>query len=77
MNLTAAQIEAIKDGEPVRVTSPEIGTACVVLRADVFDRVQRVVDYGDMPPEEAYPALLEAWDADGSPQDAENFRRAG
>jgi hypothetical protein len=37
MNLTIEQVTAIKDGEPVRVTLAEVGTACVVVRADVYD----------------------------------------
>ena len=31
MNLTSEQIQAIRQGEPVRVILPEIGEECVVL----------------------------------------------
>jgi hypothetical protein len=48
MNLSAEQVQAIKDGEPVRLVSPEVGEECVVLRADVFDRVKRL-SYDDSP----------------------------
>jgi hypothetical protein len=40
MLLTSDQIEAIKQGEPVRIFPTEVGADCVMLRADVFDKVQ-------------------------------------
>jgi hypothetical protein len=40
MNLTEAQLQAVKLGEPVRVVAPEVGAECVVVRADVFDRLK-------------------------------------
>ena len=39
MTLTAEQIHALKNGESVRI-DPDIGTECVLVRADVFDRVK-------------------------------------
>jgi hypothetical protein len=44
MTLSRDQILAVKQGEPVRVTAPEIGGECVVLRADVYDRVRTRFD---------------------------------
>lgn len=70
MQLTAKQVDAIKGGAPVRLTPDEVGAMCVVVRADVFDQM---ADYGAMNPEDAYPALLEAWDANGHPDDAEDY----
>ena len=58
MILTTAQIEAIKHGQPVTVEATEIGTACVVLRADVYARVKRLIyDDSDSDPAEAYPLV--------------------
>jgi hypothetical protein len=60
MSLTAAQIEAIKHGEPVTVESSEVGTECVVLRADVYARVKRLIDDNADPyPVKAYPLINE------------------
>ena len=37
---------------------------------------QRFIEYDDreMDPAEAYPAVVQAWDSVGSPQDAEDYR---
>ena len=45
MTLTAEQIQALKNGESVRI-DPDIGTECVIVRADVFDRVKTMLDDG-------------------------------
>ncbi len=67
MNLTIEQIEAIKEGEPVRVANSEVGMDCVIVRADIYENVQSLLnDGGD--PREMYPAVLKALDAcDESP----------
>ena len=58
MILTETQIEAIKHGEPVTVEANEIGTECVVLRADVYARVKRLIyDDSESDPSEAYPLV--------------------
>lgn len=44
MNLNAQQLQAIKDGAAVRVSVPDLGMECVVLRADLYERVETVVD---------------------------------
>jgi hypothetical protein len=41
MNLTAEQVDALKHGDPVRICPTEVGEDCVMLRADVFERVQQ------------------------------------
>ena len=43
MTLTTEQILALKNGESVRI-DPDIGTECVLVRADVFDRVKSLLD---------------------------------
>jgi hypothetical protein len=43
MNLTAEQVEAIKEGETVTISPPEVGEECVVLRADVYEKVQQML----------------------------------
>ena len=48
MDLTESQLQAVKLGEPVRLVAPEIGSECVVVRADVFDRLKNVL-YDDAP----------------------------
>jgi hypothetical protein len=46
MILTADQWQAVRDGRPVRIPSPEVGGDCVVLRADIFERVASILDDG-------------------------------
>jgi len=67
MNLTNDQIQALDHGQAVPVTVD--GRQCVVLRQDVYDRVKRIMEYDDseMNPEEAYAAILAAWDQEEDP----------
>lgn len=46
MNLTlsAEQLQSLKDGAAVRLPVPELAIECVVVRADLYARVQNVVD---------------------------------
>lgn len=44
VNLTAEQLQAVKDGGTVRLPVPELAMECVVVRADLYARVQSVVD---------------------------------
>jgi hypothetical protein len=68
MNLTIEQIEAVKEGEPVRVAGSEIGIDCVLLRADVYERVKNLI-HGVSELRDTYPAVLKALDAsDDSPE---------
>ena len=71
MTITTEQRQAIEQGRAVEVQLN--GTTCVLVRKDVYDRVQRVFDDGDMDPRETYPAILATWDAAGSPEDATDY----
>ena len=42
MELSTQQLQAIKEGEPVRARAAEIETDCIVLRADVFEQVRHL-----------------------------------
>ena len=44
VNLTAEQLQAIKDGATVHLPVPELAMECVVVRADLYARVRTVVD---------------------------------
>ena len=46
MTLTQEQIKAIQHGDPVRIKSAEVGAECVLLRADVYERVRAVLEDG-------------------------------
>lgn len=48
MTLTTDQLEALKQGVPVRLVPPDMVVECVVLRADVYDRVKTLL-YDDSP----------------------------
>jgi len=67
MDLTNDQIQALDHGDPVPVGVD--GRQCVVLRRDVYDRVEQVIGYDDreLSPDEAYPAILAAWDQEKDP----------
>jgi hypothetical protein len=61
MQLTQEQLEAVRNGESVRLN--EGGTDLVVLRADVFERLRDLV-YDDSPWTDEEMDLLAAEDAD-------------
>jgi hypothetical protein len=61
MQLTEQQLEAVRSGEPVRLT--EGGTDLVVLRADVFERLRGLL-YDDDPWTDEEMDALAAEDAD-------------
>ena len=67
MTFTAEQKQALAQGEAVPVIVD--GARYVLLRADVYENARRVLD----DPSEHYPATLAAWDADGSPDDADAY----
>jgi hypothetical protein len=62
MELSAAQIRAIENGEAVPITVGH--TKCVLMREDLYERVKTGLDI-----EDAYPLLdetfREGWDAPG------------
>ncbi len=55
MILTAEQQQAITQGEAVRLSPPDVVIECVVLRADVYDRVKTLL-CDDSPLKEAEKA---------------------
>ena len=64
MNLTARQKSAVRNGEAVRVRHD--GLDCVVLRADVYDRLKHVLyDDSDSTDEELRRALAKSAEANG------------
>lgn len=74
MTLTGEQITAIKDGTPVTLTPAEVGEPCVVLRADVYERLKTVFTDDDGDARIHYAATLKAWDAEGSSDDSELYK---
>jgi antitoxin (DNA-binding transcriptional repressor) of toxin-antitoxin stability system len=62
MELSADQIRAVASGEAVSITVEQ--TPCVLIRADLYDRVRALLDI-----EAAYPLIdetfQEGWDAPG------------
>lgn len=64
--LSAEQLQSVKDGAAVRLPVPELAMECVVVRADLYARVQSVVD--DAVGEEVVASLVESsmreYDAD-------------
>jgi hypothetical protein len=61
MQFTQEQLDAIRDGKPVRLS--EGGTDLVVVRADVFERLRELV-YDDGPWTDEEIDRLAAEDAD-------------
>ncbi len=57
IELNETQCRSLQQGEMVRVSVPEVGAECVVLRADVFDRQQ--MEFDDDPSMRAVAALIE------------------
>jgi hypothetical protein len=47
MNLSPDQVAAIKSGRSVNLLEPQSGTECVLMPAEVYQRVQAVFD--DLP----------------------------
>ena len=62
MTLTTEQRNAVRLGQPVTVEID--GKPCVVILKDVFEKARKVIDFSEMPPEEAYDAVEIAWDDD-------------
>ena len=65
MDLSNDQVQALDHGDVVPVTVA--GRQCVILRREIYDRVKSVIDDPEMPAEEAYPAILSAWDQEKDP----------
>ena len=61
MQLTKEQLEAVRNGQPVRLQ--EEGTAMILVRADLFEKLERT-SYDDAPWTDEEMDLLAAEDAD-------------
>lgn len=59
IELTEQQRQNLLQGNPVRVVMPELGTDCVVLRADVYERLRSVLEGDDEPDMRAVALLIE------------------
>jgi len=44
IELTEDQRQNILQGNPVRVAAPDLGTDCIVLRADVYDKLRSILE---------------------------------
>ena len=42
--LSEEQRKDVAQGKPVRVPAPEIGTDCIVVRADVYERLRSLLE---------------------------------
>lgn len=62
LTLNAEHQRALLQGESVPVVETGTQIKCVVVRADVFNRITRLLP--DIDPREAYPALDEAMKED-------------
>ena len=67
MNLSQEQQQSILHGNVVPVLIQN--TDCLIIRRDIYDRFM-----SQLAPEDTYAAVLEAWDAAGSPDDGEVYR---
>ncbi|HUY90083.1 MAG TPA: hypothetical protein VMV10_15205 [Pirellulales bacterium] len=64
LTLNAEHRQALQRGESVPVVEKATQTPCVVVRADVFERIKKLLP--DLDPREAYPALDEVMREDWS-----------
>jgi hypothetical protein len=68
MILTADQLKALDQGEPIPVRIED--KDCVVVHKEVFDRLKGLLyDNSEWVPREAYPAILRAIDSDDEDTD--------
>ncbi len=67
MELTPNQRTALDQGDAIPIVIGQ--TECVLVRRDIFERNKK-----DLAPDEAYAAILDAWDATGSPQDGDAYK---
>ena len=73
MTLTNEEHQAIAGIGNVRITVD--GIDCFLVRADIFERVRNILSAeSSEDPHSTYPAILRAWDQDGSPDDYEDYR---
>ena len=69
MIITNEQLDSARNGKVVRL-STDVGEL-VILNADVYNRI---VSFLTDDAREAYPSVLNAWDTDGSPEDATTYQ---
>jgi hypothetical protein len=66
MQLTSEQLKAVERGEPLRFSSPDTNSEFVVLRADLFDRIEALFADDEFDPRLGYAAFRKAageeWD---------------
>lgn len=59
IELTEEQRQNVLQGNPVRLVIPELGTDCVVLRADVYERLRSILEEDDGPEMRTVALLIE------------------
>jgi hypothetical protein len=69
MIITNEQIDSARKGQVVRVSTDS--GELVILNADLYDRIAGLLSDD---PREAYQSVLNAWDAEGSPEDATTYQ---
>ena len=57
--LTDLQRQSIRQGDPVRLQHPEIGTDCIIMRADVYERLRSLLQDEDGPDMRTVARLIE------------------
>lgn len=62
MTLTTEQRNAMDMGEPVTVEVD--GKTCILILKDVYEKSRKIIDFSEMPPDEAYAAIEQAWGDD-------------
>lgn len=73
MTLTLEQRNAVQMGQPVTIEID--GRPCVIILKDVFEKTRKVIDFSEMPPEEAYDAIEAAWGEDPGLEAYQDFKR--
>jgi hypothetical protein len=67
MTLTTAQIEALRLGQPVMLSLPEVGRECVLIRGDVYDCLTKPLETdADFDPVAGYPLTNDVMAEDGA-----------
>ena len=64
VSLSTEHRQALQEGQPIAVTEAATQIECVVLRADVFEQIKKLLP--DFDPREAYPAIDEVLREDWS-----------
>lgn len=59
IELSEEQRQNVLQGNPVRLALPELGTDCVVLRADVYERLRSLLEESYEPDMRTVALLIE------------------